>query len=838
MILIPVLVLVSGRAQTTNGVLSVQVGTGGTPPLALVNHGELWRYRKGTSPPPVGWQTNVDSALDGSWLSGPGGFGYADNDDATVLSDMQNNYTTLYIRKAFEVASGVDTNRHLKLVMDFDDGFVAWLDGAEIARVNAPGAAGSEPVFNAIATAGHEASGGDLASNPNAPTTYDLGAMGTRLQPGTHILAIQGLNAATNSSDLSLIADLSIEGDSSGVSEGVFFALVNTDVVLLTGSNTIPGSVRVAVNGQDAELDSAQGTWSKTQTLAPGFNRLTVQALDSAGATLASTTRDVVVELSSSYVGGTLASNSVWDSSMGIIHVTNSVVVPGGGILSIEPGAVLLLNGGTSILATNASITVNGTSSNTVYFLPADGATVWGGLVAAGTGGNLQVQHAETIAGRVEILEGATGMLEDCYLHDYLVNSPAIVHALRGASLTLRRNHVQRYYEHLIQLTPVVIEDCLCENITGDGIDFDAAPPGSVIRRCTIRHGDIFNVDGLDMGSFTDGTPTRGVVIENCLIYDFTFDKGVSIGEAAQNITVRNCVIYGVQSGIAVKDSSVATISNNTIVDSDYGLHLYQKIAGQGGGHATAYDNIIRGVGTNAVLDSLSTLTISYSDVSGPGTYPGTNNINTDPLFVNPAARDYHLLPGSPCIDAGDPASPSDPDGTRADMGAFPYNSSGAPLPPTITLQPKSQTVAEGRDVTFAVQAGGTPPLAYQWRAGWLHGDIPGATNDTLLITNVQPNAAGNYRVTVSNLAGSVASEIAVLNVITPPTISGTGFDGTNISFTFPSVTNVVYAIEYKDTLNNPAWLILRTVSGNGSPFTLDDPATNSPGRFYRVRVP
>ena len=49
---------------------------------------------------------------------------------------------------------------------------------------------------------------------------------------------------------------------------------------------------------------------------------------------------------------------------------------------------------------------------------------------------------------------------------------------------------------------------------------------------------------------------------------------------------------------------------------------MYQKIAGQGGGHATAYDNIIRGVGTNAVLDSLSTLTISYSDVSGPGTYP------------------------------------------------------------------------------------------------------------------------------------------------------------------------------------------------------------------------
>ena len=116
-------------------------------------------------------------------------------------------------------------------------------------------------------------------------------------------------------------------------------------------------------------------------------------------------------------------------------------------------------------------------------------------------------------------------------------------------------------------------------------------------------------------------------------------DTGVSIGEAAQSITVRNCVIYGVQSGVAVKDSSVAIIHNNTIVDSEYGLHLYEKIAGQGGGHATAYNNIIWGVGTNAVLDSLSTVTNRYSDLSGSGVGPGAGNINEpgDVLIANAA---------------------------------------------------------------------------------------------------------------------------------------------------------------------------------------------------------
>src|SRR6266542_264876 len=210
------------RAQTTSGVLTVRVGTGGTPALLLVNHGDLWRYRKGTSAPPAGWQTNADAALDSSWLSGPGGFGYGDNDDATVLADMPSNYTTVYIRRSFDVSSAVDPNRHLKLLMDFDDGFVAWLDGVEIARANVPGAAGSQPAFNATATTTHEASGGD--TTPNPPVTYDLGAVANRLQPGTHVLSLQGLNVATNSTDLSLIADLSVAGDSPSAGGGVFFA--------------------------------------------------------------------------------------------------------------------------------------------------------------------------------------------------------------------------------------------------------------------------------------------------------------------------------------------------------------------------------------------------------------------------------------------------------------------------------------------------------------------------------------------------------------------------------------------------------------------------------------
>ncbi len=49
----------------------------------------------------------------------------------------------------------------------------------------------------------------------------------------------------------------------------------------------------------------------------------------------------------------------------------------------------------------------------------------------------------------------------------------------------------------------------------------------------------------------------------------------------------------------------------------------------------------------------------------------GEGNIDEDPAFADPDEGDYHLTEDSPCIDTGDPDSPEDPDGTRADMGAY-----------------------------------------------------------------------------------------------------------------------------------------------------------------------
>jgi hypothetical protein len=72
--------------------------------------------------------------------------------------------------------------------------------------------------------------------------------------------------------------------------------------------------------------------------------------------------------------------------------------------------------------------------------------------------------------------------------------------------------------------------------------------------------------------------------------------------------------------------------------------------------------------------------------------------------------------------------------------------------------------VAACSNVTFAVEAGGTAPLRYQWRFNATN-LIANATNSSLTISNVQPADAGGYHVVVTNTLGSATSQVAVLTV-------------------------------------------------------------------------
>lgn len=87
---------------------------------------------------------------------------------------------------------------------------------------------------------------------------------------------------------------------------------------------------------------------------------------------------------------------------------------------------------------------------------------------------------------------------------------------------------------------------------------------------------------------------------------------------------------------------------------------------------------------------------------------------------------------------------------------------------PVIIRNPVSQTVPAGTNVQFNATASGIGPLSYQWQFNGT--DLPGETNDVLLLNDVQNPDSGDYTIVVTNFAGA-ASNTAVLIVPIPPEI-------------------------------------------------------------------
>ncbi|MEE8451371.1 MAG: PQQ-binding-like beta-propeller repeat protein [Thermoguttaceae bacterium] len=164
---------------------SVSDAAAGYLPLIRVN--EQWQYLAGSDP--VGdWTAPGYAATD--WKMGGAGFGYGDGDDRTVFDDMKDRYTRVYIRRTFDGAAAEDATA-MVLKINYDDGFIAYLNGKEVARAEVQRGRGKD----ATGIGQHEAKGYE---------TFAIEGFRDLLLPGKNVLAIEGHNVGADSGDFSL----------------------------------------------------------------------------------------------------------------------------------------------------------------------------------------------------------------------------------------------------------------------------------------------------------------------------------------------------------------------------------------------------------------------------------------------------------------------------------------------------------------------------------------------------------------------------------------------------------------------------------------------------------
>jgi len=458
-------------------------------------------------------------------------------------------------------------------------------------------------------------------------------------------------------------------------------------------------------------------------------------------------------------VSGTLAGPLVeWS---GVIHLTGSVIVPAGSTLRILPGALVLVDGvatsegqpgactsvsGTPnqcgrIITVRGAIESLGLEDDPVHITAFDPTRAWGEIFhddalpsvydytfITRAGNSPRGGHTNT--GPAVRLDDSRVVFDGCLI-GYTAGKSM---QAGGSDLELHDTVLTRsVMGPEIDGTALLFEGSYCLEFYGsddnDGIYLHDQQAG---QRISMARGVVASGDD-------DGIDTLGseVTIDDMIVRDFANpsedSKGISVFSG--EVTIRGTIVSGNKVGISAKSqnggSATVHMERSTIVDqTEVGLQAEDKF--------NVPDLRIRYFVSSSIIrspDAVRTdypqfpddIQITYSDVSEA--WDGAGNISSDPLFAGAAAHDYRLTESSPCIDAGDPALPPDPDGTRADMGAIPY-AGDIPPPPPVFLRGRVNSDASV-DISDAVSA-----LLYLFAGGVIGCPDAADTNDDGL-TNV-----------------------------------------------------------------------------------------------------
>lgn len=305
-----------------------------------------------------------------------------------------------------------------------------------------------------------------------------------------------------------------------------------------------------------------------------------------------------------------------------------------------------------------------------------------------------------------------------------------------------------------------------------------------IVQDLTVRNGYVTGINLQDHGSTDAGY--KQLLRVRC---ERNGGSGASL--IAERSLVRNCIFSeNSGTGISVEDSwdglCYASFQNNAFVrNGRSGI-----TAGYYEANVYATNNIFMGNAEYAISigklpNSSPSLVANYNLTTGNGkgnyffsyvNVPislGPNDLVVDPLFVAATLGDYHLCPGSPCINAGNPASVfNDPDATRNDIGVF-----GGPAATTglsANAGPDQRCIAStlvSLDARSCLYKNGGV-LTYSWSPATNNPEtvtLSDNNSTNAMVTTFVPSACGIYifSLTVNNGATSSSPDSVIISVRT-----------------------------------------------------------------------
>jgi outer membrane protein assembly factor BamB len=224
----------------------------------VIKKGADWQYLAGTHPNST-W-TRLDFNAE-TWGTSAAGFGYNYKDNKTVLKDMEDHYSVVYIRKSFSIPEPEDIHE-LGLVVKYDDAFIAYLNGKEVLRVG---------VFN-----GSGAKASDIEKHEHKGWEYfKIDNHRNLLREGTNVLAIEGHNRKVDSSGFTLNPYLVVlRNGKPGVNRNIKTPGLNNISRITVNANYSSGSKMLVA----MDRHSGEALWKRNAEYSLRHNTIAVAA--------------------------------------------------------------------------------------------------------------------------------------------------------------------------------------------------------------------------------------------------------------------------------------------------------------------------------------------------------------------------------------------------------------------------------------------------------------------------------------------------------------------------------------------------------------------------------
>lgn len=523
----------------------------------------------------------------------------------------------------------------------------------------------------------------------------------------------------------------------------------------------------VLLNGQPIQWSQRQGLWSLERTiidLTPGINRLTVEAfdgLDGRGSRVDGGYLDIWYDdRSVTSLSGTLSTDRVLDAASGPWYVADTVTVPAGVTLEIEPGTTLFFAAdGGLVVQQGGRLLARGTPEAHIHMTRLAGISLpWSGVTfdrtlqdnqlayvnlsyGGGQGTFIDVQSSRLLLDHVTW--GETDMTVLSLDHPTVTARDCVFPAVREAPAI--------YGFGLADGESFVFERCTFNAATGDGdvIDFTGGRlPGPILQLydCLFLggRGNGLCLSGAD--AYIEGSIFTGFHRDpNSVATSTAIVAGPDDSDTTTLWAVRN-VFADNDRAVQLRAGSFLMAENNTFITSDVAALSFGQPPEDPAAGLCARGNIFwdNGVtfehffdddrpdyGPQNVLIDRSLLPLTWHVL-------GQGNIDANPLFE--ASSDYHLRDASAARQAGPWSS---------DMGAYvPGGVVVSGEPASMTHRTKATLIVGGPGITHYVYSLNDP--AGPWsdeRSVDVPIELSGLRDgDTYTVYVLGKNAAGRWQ--------------------------------------------------------------------------------------------